>query len=273
MFVVLLGALAGLLTAAIPQLVAQTEAFIKLLPGYVSDLQNSNTFLGSLNAQFHIQDSVNQFLSSGGASLFGGLLGAGAAVLNGVSSTLIVVVLVVYFLADLPRIRRGVYRLAPNSRRPRTILIGDQIIAKVGAYVLGNVAISVIAGVLTLIWLLIFGVPFSLLLAVFVALLDVIPVVGTAIAGVVVTLVALTVSGPVALATAGFFVVYRLVEDYLLVPRIIGRAVDVPGLLTVIAVLIGGVLLGVIGAIVAIPVAAAVLLIVQEVFVPRLDQA
>lgn len=272
-FVVLLGAAGGLLTAAIPQLVAQTEAFIAQVPVYLQDLQNSSTTLGGLNARFHVEDSIKQALDSGGANLFGGLLGAGAAVLNALSSTLIVVVLVVYFLADLPRIRHGIYRLAPSTRRPRTILIGDQIFAKVGSYVLGNVVISLIAGVLTLIWLLGFGVPFPLLLAVFVAVLDVIPVIGTTVAGVVVTLVALTVSGPVALATAGFFVVYRLVEDYLLVPRIIGRAVDVPGLVTVVAVLLGGVLLGVIGAIVAIPIAAAVLLIVQEVLIPRLDRA
>jgi predicted PurR-regulated permease PerM len=272
-FVVLFGAAAGLLTVAIPQLVAQTEAFIAQVPGYLHDLQDSSTILGGLNSRFHIQDGVNQLLSSGGSNLFGGLLGAGAAVLNAASSTLIVVVLIVYFLADLPRIRRGIYRLAPNSRRPRTILIGDEIFAKVGAYVLGNVTISLIAGALALAWMVILGIPFSLLLAVLVALLDVVPVIGTAIAGAAVTLVALTVSGPVALATAAFFVVYRVVEDYLLVPRIIGRAVKVPGLLTIIAVLIGGVLLGVIGAIVAIPIAAAVLLLVEEVLIPRLDLA
>lgn len=272
-FVVLFGVLAGLLVAAIPQLVAQTEAFVAQVPGYLKDLQDSNTVLGGLNSRFHIQDGLNQLLGNGGANLFGGLLGAGAAVLDVVSSTVIVFVLVVYFLADLPRLRSGMYRLVPNSRRPRTILIGDEILAKVGAYVLGNVTISLIAGSLALVWMLIVGVPFPLLLAVLVALLDVVPVVGTAVAGVAVTLVALTVSGPVALATVGFFVVYRVIEDYLLVPRIIGRAVDVPGLLTIIAVLIGGVLLGVVGAVVAIPVAAAVLLVVQEVLVPRLDRA
>jgi predicted PurR-regulated permease PerM len=114
-------------------------------------------------------------------------------------------------------------------------------------------------------------VPYPLLLAILVAVLDLIPVLGSTIAGVVVCLVALTVSVPVALATGGFFLVYRLAEDYLLVPKIIGRVLKVPGLVTVVAVLLGGVLLGVIGALVAIPVAAAVLLIVREVLVPRLD--
>jgi predicted PurR-regulated permease PerM len=199
------------------------------------------------------------------------VLGAGVVVFGAVTSVVVVVVLTVYFLADLPRIRRGLYRLVPHSRRPRAILIGDEIFAKVGGYVLGNLLISLIAAVLTFGWLLGFGVPYPLLLAILVAVLDLIPVLGSTIAGVVVCLVALTVSVPVALATGGFFLVYRLAEDYLLVPKIIGRVLKVPGLVTVVAVLLGGVLLGVIGALVAIPVAAAVLLIVREVLVPRLD--
>jgi predicted PurR-regulated permease PerM len=163
--------------------------------------------------------------------------------------------------------------LVPHSRRPRAILIGDEIFAKVGGYVLGNLLISLISAVLTFSWLLALRVPYPLLLAIMVGLLDLIPIIGSTVAGVVVCLVALTVSLPVALATAGFFIVYRVVEDYLLVPKIIGRVLQVPSLITVVAVLVGGVLLGVIGALVAIPVTAAVLLIVREVLIPRLDRS
>jgi predicted PurR-regulated permease PerM len=125
--------------------------------------------------------------------------------------------------------------------------------------------------VLTLIWLLIFGVPYAALLAIAVAILDLIPVVGSVVGGVLVSLVALTVSLPVCLGTVGFFIGYRLVEDYLLVPRIIGGAVKVPAIVTVVAVILGGALLGVVGALVAIPVAAALLLLLREVLYPRLD--
>jgi predicted PurR-regulated permease PerM len=90
---------------------------------------------------------------------------------------------------------------------------------------------------------------------------------------VVVCLVALSVSLHVCLATIGFFLIYRLVEDYLLVPRIIGRAVKVPALVTVVAVLLGGALMGIVGALVAIPTAAALLLLGQEMLFPRLDRA
>jgi predicted PurR-regulated permease PerM len=100
-----------------------------------------------------------------------------------------------------------------------------------------------------------------------------VPVVGSTIAGVVVGAVALTVSLPVCIATVVFFVVFRLAEDYLLVPKIIGRAVKVPALITVVAVLIGGALLGIVGALVAIPIAAALQLLIQEILFPRLDKA
>lgn len=132
--------------------------------------------------------------------------------------------------------------------------------------------ISVIAGTATAIWLLAFNVPYALFLGVFVALFDLVPVVGSTIAGIVVAAVALTVSLPVCIATVIFFVAFRLAEDYLLVPRIIGRTVKIPALTTVVAVLIGGTLLGIVGALVAIPIAAAIHLLVEEtVFPPRLD--
>ncbi len=115
--------------------------------------------------------------------------------------------------------------------------------------------------------------PYPLLLAISVAVLDLIPVVGSTAAGVIVVLVALTVSLPIGLATIGFFVVFRFIEDYLLVPRVMGAVVKVSALATVVAVLLGGVLFGVIGALVAIPIAAAVQLIIRETVIPRLDHS
>jgi predicted PurR-regulated permease PerM len=271
---VTLGVLAGFLAAAIPPLVTQSSAFFQHVPQYLHTLQDHNSLLGQLNTRFHLQQRVQDLVSGGqGADVLNGVVGAGVAVLSTVGNILVVAALTIYFVADLPRIRRGLYRLVPHSRRPRVILIGDEIFAKVGAYVLGNVVISLVAGVCTYIWLLVFGVPYALLLALTVAVLDLVPIVGSTIAGIVVSLVALTVSIPVAIATVGFFVVYQTAENYLLVPRIIGRAMKVPDLVTVVAALLGGVLLGVVGALVAIPVAAALLLILQEVTFPRLDRA
>jgi predicted PurR-regulated permease PerM len=271
-FVVALGVIGGFLTAAIPVIVEQATQFVAKAPTYLHQIQDHNSTLGKLNDKFHLQQLIEKTFSSG-SGLTSGLLGAGQAVFSALSNLLIVVVLTMYFVADLPRIRAAGYRMLPHSRRPRAILIGDQIFAKVGGYVLGNLLISVIAGLLTLIWLLSFGVPYAALLAITVAVLDLIPVIGSVVGGALVSLVALTVSVPVCLATIGFFVVYRLLEDYLLVPRIIGSAVKVPAIVTVVAVLLGGALLGIIGALVAIPIAAALLLLAEEVLYPRLDKS
>jgi predicted PurR-regulated permease PerM len=267
-FLTLLGAFVG---AAIPPLAEQAGELIKQAPHYMQQAQDHSSAVGRLNDRFHLQQRITETVNGSGGSLLNDVVSAGTAVFGAVADVLIVMVLTVYFLADMPRIRTTLYRLVPHTRRPRVILIGDEVFAKVGAYVLGNVLISIIAGVATFIWLMAFGVPYPLLLGIFVALLDLVPVVGSTIAGVVVGAVALTVSLPVCIATVVFFVVFRLAEDYLLVPKIIGRAVKVPALITVVAVLVGGALLGIVGALVAIPIAAALQLLTQEILFPRLD--
>ena len=267
-------AIAGaFLAAAIPPLANEAAALAHQIPHYMHDLQNRNSQLGKLNLKYHIQDRLTKLVSNGGGSLVGGVLGAGALVLTTASAILAIIVLSIYFLAGLPQIKMFTYRLIPHSRRPRAILIGDEIFAKVGGYVLGNFITSVIAGLGTYLWLLAWGVPYPILLGMFVAFLDLIPVIGSTIGGAVVSLVALTVSLPVALATLAFYTGYRLAEDYLIVPRIMGRTVELPAIVSLVAVLIGGVLLGIVGALVAIPVAAAVRLLLQEIAFHRLDKS
>jgi predicted PurR-regulated permease PerM len=264
---------AGFVAAATPPLTAQVTALIHELPHYVTTLKDHNSQLGQLNSRFHIEQRISTLLSSRGTALVGGVLGAGALVLSAASSVLVVVVLVIYFLAAMPQIKMFLYRLAPQSRRSRVILIGDEIFVKVGGYMLGNFLTSLIAGVGTWAWLQIFGVPYPLLLGLLVALLDLIPVIGSTVGGAVVSLVALTVSLPVAIATLAFYIGYRLAEDYLIVPRIMGRTVEVPAVVTVVAVLLGGALMGLIGALVAIPAAAALRLLLNEVTFRRLDRS
>jgi predicted PurR-regulated permease PerM len=271
-FVIFVSVVAAFIAAAVPALTEQAHQLIVAAPHYLQQAQDHSSAIGRLNDRFHLQQRITDAVNGSGGSALNEVIDAGAALFGALTNTLIVIVLTVYFLFDLPRIRSTLYRLVPNSRRPRTILIGDAVFAKVGAYVLGNVAISVITGGATFIWLTLFGVPYPLLLGIFVGLLDLVPVVGSTIAGIVVAAVALTVSLPVCLATVAFFVVFRLLEDYLLVPRIIGRAVNVPALITVVAVLIGGAVLGIVGALVAIPIAAALQLIIQEVVYPHLDE-
>jgi len=269
----LLGIVAAFLAAAIPPLTSETTALAHQIPAYMHSMQDRSTELGKLNSKYQIQQRLSKVVSGGGSSLIGGVLGAGELVLSTASSMLAILVLSIYFLAGLPRIKIFAYQLVPHSRRPRTILIGDEILAKVGGYVLGNVLTSVIAGLGTYIWMLAFGIPYPLLLGMFVAILDLIPVIGSYVGGAVVTVVALTVSLPVAIATLAFYITYKLAEDYLIVPRIMGRTVQVPAIVSLVAVLIGGVLLGIVGALVAIPIAAAIRLLLKEITIRRLDRS
>ena len=271
--VLILGVIGGFIAAAIPALIAQGQQLVQSAPGYLQRAQDHSSFIGQLNDRFHLTEKLQSLISTSGDVAVQGVVTAGLAVFSALADTVIVLVLTAYLLVDMPRIRALLYRMVPHSRRPRAILMGDDILAKVGGYVLGNVVISLIAGGLTFGWLIAFHAPYPLLLAIMVALFDLVPVVGSTIAGIVVALVALTISLPFCLTTIAFFVIYRAAEDYLLIPRIIGRAVKVPALVTIVSVLIGGALLGVIGALVAIPAAAALLLIAREILFPRLDQA
>lgn len=270
-FVVFVAGIATFAAAAFPPLFAQITDLVNRAPLYLQQAQDHSSFIGRLNDRFQLQQRITDAVNGIDGSALNQMVSAGTAVVEGVVDTLIAIVLTLYFLADMPRIRSTIYRLVPHTRRPRAILIGDVVFAKVGAYVLGNVLISLLLGAATLIWLTAFDVPYPLLLAILVAILDLVPVVGSTIAGIVVGAVALTVSIPVCLATVVFYIAFQMIEDYVLVPRIIGRAVRVPALTTVVAVLIGATLLGVVGALVAIPIAAALQLIIQEVLYPRLD--
>ena len=267
-----LGGLAGFLALAVPVVVTQASVLANELPHYLRSLKNHSSTLGRLNARYHFARALQKLLRGQGTS-FGAVVGIGKVVLDLVSSVVVVVIVTVYLLADLPRVRRGLYQLAPKSRRPRVVLLIDEILNRVGGYVLGNLLTSLVAAVGTYVWALIFGIPYALLLAVLVALLDLIPIIGSTIGGIIVSLVALTISPEIAIATAIFYVVYRFLEDYLLTPRIMARTVAVPGLVTVVATVLGGALLGLVGALLAIPVAAAIKLLLDEVAAPRLERS
>ncbi len=257
------------LAFAVPLAVTQASHLAKEIPGYLRSIENHHTELGKLNAKYHIVSRL-QKLAEGDTSV-GMIVGAGEFILNLFAAVVLVTILTVYLLFDLPRVKRGLYRLAPRSRRARMVLLTNEILDRVGGYVLGNLFTSAIAGLGTVAWALIFGIPYAVFLGLLVALLDLIPIIGSTIGGIIVSLIALTVSLPLAIATAIFYILYRLLEDYLLTPRVMTRTVAVPGLVTVVATAIGGALLGIIGALVAIPVAAAIKLLLDEVAAPSLD--
>jgi predicted PurR-regulated permease PerM len=265
-----LGVLVGFLVLAAPIVTTQASKLAEEVPSYLHTVNHQNSALGKLNAKYHFVSGIQKLLNGSGS--FNSAVGLGKALLGFITSFVLVVVVSIYVLADLPRVRRGLYLLAPKSRRARMVLLTDEILDRVGGYVLGNLLLSLIAGVGTTLWALALGIPYAVFLGLLVAFLDLIPIVGSTIGGIIVALVALTVSLPVAIATAIFYVVYRLLEDYLLTPRIMLRTVAVPGLITVLATVLGGALLGIVGALVAIPVAAAITLLHEEITAPRLEE-
>lgn len=255
--------------AVVPPVSKQLAEFVAAVPGYVTELSTHPT-LRQLDADYQILPKLASFVTETlGPSLASGVVGAGLVVLDGVFTTVTLLVLMLYFLGSLHTIKAYFLKLVPASRRARTGAIAEEILDGIGGYVAGNVLISVIAGVLSWIFLSVLDVRYALALALVVALTDLIPLVGATIGAVLVTGVALLQSVPAGIACAIFFVVYQQVENYLIYPRVMKRSVDVTPAVTVIAALFGGALLGIVGALLAIPVAAAISLIIREVVLPR----
>jgi predicted PurR-regulated permease PerM len=266
------GVFALFLAFAVPLAVTQASHLAKDVPVYLSSLKNHHSTIGKLNHKYHIVSRLQKLLKGNGSS-FNTVISGGKVVVDLIGAVILVVILSVYLLADLPRVKRGLYLLAPRSRRARMVLLTDEIIDRVGGYVLGDLFTSFIAGAGTLLWALILGIPYAVFLGLLVALLDLIPIVGSTIGGIIVSLIALTVSVPLAIASAIFYIVYRFLEDYVLTPKVMARTVAVPGVLTVIATVIGAALLGIVGALVAIPIAAGLKLLFDQVAAPSLDSA
>ncbi|MEU7057418.1 AI-2E family transporter [Streptomyces sp. NPDC046197] len=275
--VVLLGfalCVAGFVALIVPPVTDEVNSLAKAVPTWLNELHNHHTPLGRLEDRYHLLARARSTLTStGGSGLAGGLLGAGKMVASVITSTVIVLVVTIYLMAALPVIKRFGLRFVAASKRPRAQTVTDEILSRTGRFMLANLVTSGIAGIATFAWCAGIGVPYPAALGFFVALMDLIPVAGSTIGGVVVSLVALSVSLPVAGATAGFYVAFRLAEDYLIMPRAMKYAVRVHPVVTVVGVLAGGALLGIIGALVAVPAAVAIGVLLDEYLFPRTDAA
>ncbi|XVQ86910.1 AI-2E family transporter [Microbispora siamensis] len=259
--------------AVVPPLTEQTSGFVRQLPDYVQQLQN-HPLIRSVDERYQILDKIQQYVAGGGLAtqMFGGLLGVASVMISALFSAFTVLVLTLYFLGSLNSIKETAYRFVPRSRRTRVRLLGDEIINQIGGYVAGNLIISLIAGVVTYLFLAMLKVPYALALAIFVAVTDLIPLVGAVIGAVVASGVGFLSSVQVGIACVVFFVVYQQVENYWISPKVFKSSVDVPPVATIVGALLGGALLGIVGALLGIPLAAALLLLAREVVLPRQDR-
>ena len=271
---------AGVLAIVIPMIANQIATLIREAPSYFVNVQDQEWYL-------LLEDRFGQFIDFSGlldmaqgfigkpenwAQLAGGVWQAGVGIANGVTATIIVLILSLYFLASLQTTKRAFYSMFARSDRAKVIDITEQITSSVGGYVNGMVLLALMNSVLGFIMMSIVGVPFAGLVAVGVFMLALIPLIGSVLATVLVAGVALFDSPTTALVAAVYYLVYMQIESYVLTPRVMNRVVSVPGALVVIGALAGGTLLGLLGALISIPVTAMVLMIIKQVWVPRQEQ-
>lgn len=269
------GIVALFVVALVPVLRDQVTAIIANAPEWLNQLQR-NRSVQRFDGKFNIIATLQERLQDGDLAqqAFGGLFVVGLTVLHALVNAFLIFVLTLYFLSALPNIKRACYAMAPESRRERVTYLGDEILRRVGGYVAGAFLIALCAGVTSFLFLAIVGLgEYAVALALVVAILDFIPLIGATIGAAIVTIIGFATSPTIGVACLIFYICYQQVENYVLYPRIMASSVNVPGVVTVVAVLVGGSLLGVVGAMLAIPMAAAGLLLLREVWLPKVDDA
>lgn len=272
-------AVIGFLVAAVfPTLASQTAHFVKTAPAFLAGV-NDIPFIVKLDSQ--LGGAISDALSNAGSYLgdsanwpkmLGGVVQVGLSIFNGFFGALIVIILSLYFMASMESFKRWLYSLVAVSKRAKFTDLAEQIASSVGRYVMSQVTIGVIQSVLVFILLTVTGVPFALVISFIAFILALIPLVGSVTSAIIASLVALSVSPTTAIIVAVTYVIYMQIEAYVITPKIMSRAVEVPGAVVVVAALAGGALLGVLGALVAIPIAASVILIIRQVLVPYQEQ-
>ncbi len=262
----------------IPPVIRQVDNFVTALPDTISQL-TKNRQIATLNEKYGIIDNLESkatdWISDGQlfTTIFGGVIGVGRTVISGTFALLTVFILTLYFMAALPKFLEVIWRLAPASRRDRVSAIGNAIIYRIGVFVGSQILIAATAALFITGYGLVIGISYAAALGMVVFFAGLIPLVGHFIGASIFTLVALTESPTTALAAFVGYTIYQQVENYLVVPRIMKRSLAIPGIVTIIAALLGSALFGLIGAILAVPMAAALLLILEEVVFPKSDRS
>lgn len=280
-----LGLFAGFVFAIIPVIIEQSSKLVNQASDYVRSIESLDAFFAQIQAVIPIEildvrqaaidalayltdpDNVGQ--------ITGGVFSVGVSIAAGIFGALIILILTLYFTASIANIKRALYRLVPKSRREKFINIAEQVSHAVGRYVVGQVSLALINGVLSFIFLSIIGAAYPALFAFIAFLFSLVPLVGTLTGSITIVLIQLLVnpeSTATVIAAGIYYLIYMQIEAYVLSPNIMNRAVKIPGVIVVIAALVGGTLLGILGALIAIPVAASILIVIDQVLVPKLEE-
>jgi predicted PurR-regulated permease PerM len=251
------------LAVVIPIVARQVTELIQSAPQYLERAQAKSSLLGKLDRQFHLIDKVRH----AGAQIPGFALTFARGFASFLFDLVTVTILTAYFATALPSMQHSIARLLRREHREELEVILERTTGRIGGYVTGNVVVSLIAGGVTFVALLAIGVPYALALAVWVALTDLIPTVGALLGAAVVCLVAAFVGVPALVATVVFFVIYQQIENYVIAPRVMRRAIEIAPAAVIIAVLVGGTLAGFFGALLALPIAATIQIVLGELYV------
>ena len=262
----------------VPPVVSQGSNLIQNAPQLLDDLMKNRT-INSLNDQFGIIDTLQSRLNSVTSdgtlliSTFGGVIGVGQSILSGFFTALTILVLTLYFITSLPQAVNLGLSLVPASRRDRVGKLTNAVIERVGLFVGSQILIAVMAGIFVVVLSTVLSLPSPIAIGMIVFVVALIPLIGHFIGAGVVTLIALTQSPLIGLVAFVTYVLYVQIENYVVTPKIMKRTLSVPGAVTIISALIGSSLLGLVGGLLAVPVAASIILILDEVVIPRANKA
>lgn len=262
------------LVLLVPPMVGQFRDFADALPGYVDQLERRDDTLGDLARRYDVaarlQDFVGHLPSAVGRSL-GAILGFAGTVLSQVFHVLTVGILTLYFMLSGPRIRHTVARFFPTENRPRVERVVTAATQRIGGYVFGNLITSAVCGAATIVALLILDVPYAVPLGMWAGVADLVPQVGAYLGAIPAVLVGFFQGPATGAAVLGFFIAYQQFENYLLAPKVMQDAIDLSPAAVIVSTLIGGSLLGFAGALLALPVAATVKVIVSDIWLKSGD--
>jgi len=252
----------------IPPLVREVKQLASDIPGYVTRLSKRSAFFADLERKYHLSErlkDVTSKLPTLASKSVKTILGFTKSIASIIFNVLTIGILTIYFLLSFPRTEKTAERLFTGPQRERNVVILTESLRRIGGYVSGNIAVSVIAGIGAFIALRIIGVPFAAALALWVAIADLIPSVGATLGALAAVIVAAFSSLGAALATTIYFIAYQQLENYFIVPRVMRQAVDLSPAAVIVSVLIGGSLEGFAGALLALPLAAAATVAVREI--------
>ena len=254
-----------LVLVLIPPLVEQGNALANNSPRWINEAKTQiqhNTMLHDWEKRLHLTQHLGdtaKLVTSHAQDVFGGVLGVAGAVAQWLLGAVTILVMTAFMLSGGPRWMEWMLAQAPEGRKQAWRGMTDRMGEAVSGYLVGNIIISFICGLGSWIVLTIVGVPYSGALAVLVALLDLIPLAGALVGAVLVGIITLFIDFPTAsIVWTIWAVVYQQIENHLLQPQIYKRTVNVHPLMVVIAILFGATLMGILGALIAIPVAASI---------------